>query len=94
MCAARICREAGARVRENQLVRELNIATSQIDGRRIEVIANGLPLWGGKQLVIDTTVVSALTGEGKLRGHVPGHVLIERKKDKLRTYKDVADSDR
>ena len=28
------------------------------DDRRIEVIANGLPIWGGAQLAVDTTIVS------------------------------------
>ena len=43
---ARICREAGARVKENQLLRDLNIEAQADDQRRIEVIANGLPFWG------------------------------------------------
>ena len=67
---ARICREAGAREKENQLLRDLNIVAQADDQRRIEVIANGLPFWGGKQVAIDTTVVSALTGRGVAR--VPG----------------------
>ena len=37
---ARICREAGARVKENQLLRDLNIVAPADDQRRIEVIAN------------------------------------------------------
>ena len=46
--AARICREAGARVTTNTRVADLNIPNVQtLDDRRIEVIANGLPLWGG-----------------------------------------------
>ena len=68
VCMARICREAGARVKENQLLRDLNIEAQADDQRRIEVIANGLPFWGGKQVAIDTTVVSALTGRGVARG--------------------------
>ena len=47
VCMARICREAGARVRENQLLRDLNVVVQADDQRRIEVIANGLPFWGG-----------------------------------------------
>ena len=41
--------KAGATVAESQLVllRDLNMATPRHDGRRIEVIAKGLPLWGG-----------------------------------------------
>ena len=37
------------------------------DGRRLEVVADGLPLFGGAQLALDTTLVSALTGDGTAR---------------------------
>ena len=46
----------------NTLVRDLNVAVSRLDDRRIEVIANGLPLWNGAQLAVDTTIVSARPG--------------------------------
>ena len=46
VCAARICREGGARVREDQMLRDLNVHVAAGDTRRIEVIANGLPFWG------------------------------------------------
>ena len=52
--AARICREAGAVVAMHTLVRDLNVGSVPGDDRRIEVIANGLPLWGGMQLAVDT----------------------------------------
>ena len=52
------------------------------DERRIEVIANGLPFWGGKQVVIDTMVVPTLTGKGKARGQIPGQALREARKAK------------
>ena len=43
---ARICREAGARVRTNVMVCDLDLgAFDQLDGRRLEIIADGLPLW-------------------------------------------------
>ena len=45
--AARVCREAGAAVATNVLVRDLNL--------QAEVIANGLFLRGGSQLAVDTT---------------------------------------
>ena len=45
--AARVCREAGATVAMHALVRDLNVVPVRQDERRIEVIANGLPLWGG-----------------------------------------------
>ena len=58
----RVCREASARVTTNTRLMDLNIDNIQRqDDRRIEVIANGLPLWGGVQLAIDTTLVSPLT---------------------------------
>ena len=57
--AARMCREAGARVSVNQLVRDLDIAAPDAgDNRRLEVVADGLPLFHGAQLAIDTTMVS------------------------------------
>ena len=64
------------------------------DGRKIEVIANGLPLWGGKQIVLDTTVISALTGKGIARGRAAGHALKEAKKKKQDTYSEVVHSRR
>ena len=43
-----ICREAGGRVATNVLVRDLDIAEPIAgDGRRLEVVADGLPLFGG-----------------------------------------------
>ena len=48
ICVARICREAGARVKKNPLLCDLNIVVPVTDQRRIEVIANGLLFWGGK----------------------------------------------
>ena len=63
--AARVCREAGARVAENVLLRDMNLSgISARDGRRVEVVANGLPLWSGAQLVIDTTLVSPVQRNG------------------------------
>ena len=62
---ARICREAGASVCTNVLLRDLNTHSSRTDERRIEVIANGLPLWNGSQLAIDTTLVSPLTSQAE-----------------------------
>ena len=62
--AARICREAGARVKENVFLRDLNVAVPAGDTRKIEVIANGLALYNGKQLAIDTTVVNAPRRDG------------------------------
>ena len=60
MAAAKVCREAGARVTTNVLVRDLDLGVPHpaLDGRRLEVVAEGLPLFGGVQLALDTTLVS------------------------------------
>ena len=43
--AARVCRETGTQVAVNVLLRDLSVQVQRQDNRRIEVIANGLPLW-------------------------------------------------
>ena len=58
---ARIFREGGARVATNVLVRDLDLLVPNVhDGRRLEIVAEGLPLFGGVQLVVDTTLVSPI----------------------------------
>ena len=37
---------------------------ARLDGRRLEVVADGLTLWGGAQLAIDTTLVSPFHQDG------------------------------
>ena len=65
---ARICREGGARVSTNVHVFVLDILAPEVhDGRRIEIIAEGLPLFGGAQLAVDTTLVSAHHCDGSAR---------------------------
>ena len=76
-------------MKENQLLRDLNIVVPVTDQRRIEVIANGLPFWGGKQLAIDTTVVSALSGRGVARGRWDGQAIHEAQNDKRRRYHEL-----
>ena len=55
--AVRVCREAGARVASNVFLRNMNIGLPLADCRRVEVLANGLPLWQGAQVAVDTTSV-------------------------------------
>ena len=62
------------------------------DDRRIEVIANGLPLWGGAQLAVDTTLVSPLTRAGHPRmrgGQYRGTALRDARRNKERTYPEL-----
>ena len=95
--AARICREAGATVALNVRLRDLNVDAARQDERRIEVIANGLALWGGAQLAVDTTLVSPLTSAGAPRrsaGRTAGAALALARKAKERTYPELRQSAR
>ena len=66
--AARICREAGSRVTTNAFVRDLDLNEPRGgDGRRLEIVVDGWPLFGGAQLAVDTTLVSTLLGDGSAR---------------------------
>ena len=90
--AARICREAGAVVAMHTLVRDLNVGSVPGDDRRIEVIANGLPLWGGMQLAVDTTLVSALSSTSaprRYQNRADGAALRQARRAKERTYPEL-----
>ena len=55
--AARVCREAGGRVASNLLVRNMDVGVPHAgDNRRLEVVVDGLPLFSGRQLAVDTTL--------------------------------------
>ena len=50
-------REGGARFRANVFVRDMDLAEhNRLDNRRLEVVADGLPLFGGVQFAMDTTM--------------------------------------
>ena len=83
---------AGATVATNALLRDLNLVVRRQDERHIEVIANGLPLWSGAQLAVDTTLVSALDSAGQARRHhrlTAGAALRVARKAKERTYPEL-----
>ena len=88
--AARICREASGRVRTNVFVRDMDLPTATLeDARRLEVVVDGLPLHGGAQLAVDTTLVSALHGDGRPRrgaSERDGVALLAARKRKEQTY--------
>ena len=92
--AARVCREARARVRTNVFVRDMDLANHEnLDGRRLEVVADGLPLHGGAQLAIDTTMVSPLHSNGVARRGASdrkGLALEVARKRKEVTYPELA----
>ena len=43
----------------------MNLDAPATDGQRIEVVANGLHVWRGAQVAVDTTLVSALQRDGQ-----------------------------
>ena len=65
---ARICREAGARVKFNTSLRDMDVGVTSTDERNIEVMAQDLPCFAGAQLAIDVTLMSALGRNGRRRG--------------------------
>ena len=93
--AARVCREAGGRVSTNIRIQDMDIvAPNLLDERRVEVLADGLPLFHGQQLAIDTTLVSALGRDGLPRplvacAHVDGAILEAARQRKERHYPEL-----
>ena len=93
-CRARVCREAGGRVSNNVFLRDMAQDTVQADGRRLEVVVDGLPLFRGAQLAIDTTLVSPLRGDGQPHRRsvdVDGAALDEARRRKERTYPELCE---
>ena len=97
VAVARICREGGARVSTNVMVRDLDLSqVPGVDGRRLEVVAEGLTLFRGAQLAIDVTLVSALRGDGTARAGSatrPGAALKVARRRKERTYPELAEKE-
>ena len=95
---ARVFREAGARVGENVFLRDTNLPDIRADdGRRLEVVATGLPLTRGVPLGCDCTMVSPLHANGSpwAGADTRGGTAIERgERDKARTYHELVNSDR
>ena len=91
--AAQICREAGGRVGVDRFVRDLDLVLfNGFDQRRIEVIVDGLTLWHGAQLAVDTTLVSPLHGDGSARRNAAttsGVALRDARRAKERTYPEL-----
>ena len=94
---ARIFREAGARVVEDAFLRNTSLAGIQgHDGRRVEILATGLPLHRGVPLAVDATFVSPLHADGRPgpRAAVEDGVAIRRgEKAKEATYPELVRSD-
>ena len=89
----RICREAGGRVVANAMLREFDLAApNPRDQRRLEILVDGLPLFGGAQLAVDTTLVSPLHCDGSPHpraANEDGAVLAAARRLKERTYPEL-----
>ena len=67
------------------------------DQREIEVVAHGLPLWGGAQLAVDTTLVSPVARNGRPQPGADardGAQLAEARRRKERKYPELLESRR
>ena len=89
---ARVCREAGALVKFNAFLRDMNLGIRGDDERRIEVLAQDLPCFKGAQLA---GVLSAPTGEAQPgAAEEDGAVLAQARRDKEATYPELLTSRR
>ena len=90
-------REAGARVRFNVFLRDMNVGVPVGDARRIEVLAQDLPCFGGSQLAVDVTLRSAVSCRGEPQPNaadVDGAVLVQARTDKETTCPELVESGR
>ena len=77
----------------NVMLRDLDmVLPNAADGRRLEVVADGLPLCGGAQLAVDTTLVCALRRDGNPTRNAAdedGVALRRARHRKERTYPEL-----
>ena len=89
--AARVCREAGGRVPVNVRVADLDLLPhGRIDNRKIEVVADGLPLFHGAQLAFDAAIVSPVRGDGSARRQCADHDAAALHQARPTTYPELA----
>ena len=78
----------------NVRVQEMDLLPlRQVDNRRLEVVVDGLPLFRGAQLAIDTTMVSPIRRDGTSRrqcASTNGAALLQARRRKERTYPELA----
>ena len=88
---AQICREGGARVSTNVMLRDLDISPPQNSDGPFGGCGGGA-LFGGCQLALHATLVSPLHGDGTHRrgaDFTDGAALCAARKDKVRTYPEL-----
>ena len=88
------CAERRGRVSLNVRVGDLDLPPrGAVDQRRLEVVVDGLPLFHGAQLAIDTTMVSPVRGDGRPRpqcARVDGAALARARRRKEATYPELS----
>ena len=75
----------------------MNVDVVASDGRRIEVLAQDLPCFGGAQLAVDITLRCVLTRAGEPHrnaANVDGAVLVNARRDKEAKYPELVASSR
>ena len=81
------------RVRTNVFVRDMDLLPQGVpDQQRLEVVAEGLPLFHGAQLAIDTTLVSLFRADGVPHiqcADVDGAALQQARRWKERTHPEL-----
>ena len=77
----------------NAFVRDMDLVEhNALDGRRLEIVADGLTLWHGAQLAVDTTMVSPVRRDGTARpgaAERDGVALTQARRQKERTYPEL-----
>lgn len=88
-----VFREAGTRVQENVFLRDTNLPLiAADDGRRLEIVATGLPLYLGVPLGVDCTRGSPLHTDGSPWAHAAeedGIAIKRLERDKADTHSDL-----
>ena len=90
--STRICREAGAVVKTNVLLRDMNVIVASKNERRLEILADGLPIKRGAQLAIDVTVRSSTSTDGRAKGNaanIDGAICEAARADKEEKYPEL-----
>ena len=79
-------------MRQNVFLRSMNLTVRPGDSRRVEVVAQGLPCRGGKQLAVDVTLRHVLTADGRPQARTAsedGVVAARARGDKETAYPEL-----
>ena len=74
----------------NVMVRDLDLPVlNATDSRRLEVVVDGLPLFGGSQLAVDTTLVCSLHCDGSPHNGAADGVIFPGARRKERRFPEL-----